>query len=84
MNNCAIWKERSKTWIDASFLREFLDYKARKEKEEFNAAKEQEITYESYNFAKICQTTEHFDKVNLKLHFFLHEGKPQKLQQAII
>ena len=32
-------------------LREFLDYKARKEKEEFNAAKEQEITYESYNFA---------------------------------
>lgn len=32
-------------------LREFLDYKARKEKEEFNKAKEQEIEYESYDFS---------------------------------
>ena len=32
-------------------LREFLDYKARKEKEEFNKAKEQQIDYETYDFA---------------------------------
>lgn len=32
-------------------LREFLDYKARKEKEEFNKAKEQEIEYETYDFS---------------------------------
>ncbi len=33
-------------------LREFLDYKARKEKEEFNKAKEQEVEYEQYDFAE--------------------------------
>lgn len=32
-------------------LREFLDYKARKEKEEFNKAKEQEVEYETYDFS---------------------------------
>ena len=32
-------------------LREFLDYKARKEKEEFNKAKEQQIDYEIYDFS---------------------------------
>ena len=32
-------------------LREFLDYKARKEKEEFNKAKEEEINYEVYDFS---------------------------------
>jgi len=32
-------------------LREFLDYKARKEKEEFNKAKEEQIDYESYDFS---------------------------------
>lgn len=32
-------------------LREFLDYKARKEKEEFQKAKENEITYEQYDFS---------------------------------
>ena len=32
-------------------LREFLDYKARKEKEEFNKAKEESINYETYDFS---------------------------------
>ena len=32
-------------------LREFLDYKARREKEEFNKAKEQQIEYETYDFS---------------------------------
>lgn len=32
-------------------LREFLDYKARKEKEEFNKAKAEEINYETYDFS---------------------------------
>lgn len=32
-------------------LREFLDYKARKEKEEFNRAKEETINYETYDFS---------------------------------
>lgn len=32
-------------------LREFLDYKARKEKEEFNKAKEETINYETYDFS---------------------------------
>lgn len=31
-------------------LREFLDYKARKEKEEFNQAKQEEVNHESYDF----------------------------------
>lgn len=33
-------------------LREFLDYKARKEKEEFNKAKEEHIEYISYDFSE--------------------------------
>lgn len=33
-------------------LREFLDYKARKEKEEFNKAKEEHIEYVSYDFSE--------------------------------
>lgn len=32
-------------------LREFLDYKARREKEDFNRAKEQEVEYEKYDFS---------------------------------
>ena len=32
-------------------LREFLDYKARREKEEFNRAKEQDVEYEKYDFS---------------------------------
>ena len=32
-------------------LREFLDYKARREKEEFNRAKEQDFEYEKYDFS---------------------------------
>ncbi len=32
-------------------LREFLDYKARKEKEEFNRAKEEKIDYQTYDFS---------------------------------
>lgn len=32
-------------------LREFLDYKARREKEEFNKAKEDEVEYEKYDFS---------------------------------
>ena len=32
-------------------LREFLDYKARKEKEDFNRAKEQDVEYETYDFS---------------------------------
>ena len=32
-------------------LREFLDYKARKEKEEFNKAKEEDVNYETYDFS---------------------------------
>lgn len=32
-------------------LREFLDYKARKEKEAFNKAKEESINYETYDFS---------------------------------
>ncbi len=32
-------------------LREFLDYKARKEKEEFNKAKEDEVQHETYDFS---------------------------------
>ena len=32
-------------------LREFLDYKARKEKEEFNKAKEEQINHEVYDFS---------------------------------
>lgn len=32
-------------------LREFLDYKARKEKEEFNKAKEENFNYETYDFS---------------------------------
>lgn len=32
-------------------LREFLDYKARKEKEEFQRAKEEQVDYEKYNFS---------------------------------
>lgn len=32
-------------------LREFLDYKARKEKEEFNKAKEEQVDYEAYDFS---------------------------------
>lgn len=33
-------------------LREFLDYKARKEKEEFNKAKQEQIEYVSYDFSE--------------------------------
>ncbi len=33
-------------------LREFLDYKARKEKEEFNKAKEEQIEYIAYDFSE--------------------------------
>lgn len=33
-------------------LREFLDYKARKEKEEFNRAKEEDINFETYDFSE--------------------------------
>ena len=32
-------------------LREFLDYKARREKEDFNRAKEQDVEYEKYDFS---------------------------------
>lgn len=34
-------------------LREFLDYKARREKEEFNKAKENNVEYEKYDFSSV-------------------------------